>query len=250
MFGETVYPERLYCCGCRSFAFVSFKSRTRFHAWSWNHEHPSRSNNGYSGDRPIPGLTIPVLTEHGNHILRGPGDWRNEFDVCADASFIYIIWETIPASVEQLWVTVVPIGSGTPLMTVRYRAVLIMSVIGKSLPLPAIRATTAAKARGTTPAFDLSFISNYIDQTTEKIMVASLERELDALTTTPTADFSSRRTTGIPQTDHLSFPEPVSIDPPYTNPNWKHGSFGAALTAGTSNIRWRCMRRSAMELQR
>lgn len=112
-------------------------------------------------------LPIPVGP---NMITALAGDWHDVFDVSADASFIYIVWGSIPAtppgSNEQIWVTVVPIGSATP-------------VAGFPMMIPGsgdkcVNPTITCDPRnnrggGTYPAFDVA----YIDQTTNKIMVSS-----------------------------------------------------------------------------
>ncbi len=84
----------------------------------------------------------------------GPGDWRNEFDVCADASFIYIIWETLNSGVKELWVTVVPIGSA---MAVTGFPMQISTSSGEN---PTITCDPRNnRGGGTTPAFDVAFIN-------------------------------------------------------------------------------------------
>ena len=106
-----------------------------------------------------------------NTITNSPGDWRGNFDVCADAMYIYIVWGYIPPTTpptppapEQIWVAIVPIGSSIPWAIGR------ISFSADSWKIPTITCDPRNNRNGgTIPAFDVSFI----DATSNQIWAGS-----------------------------------------------------------------------------
>ncbi len=63
---------------------------------------------------PSVSTAVGLLT----HDVVSETDFRDNFDWCSDGSYIYIVWSStvnpLSPGEEEVWVTVVPIGSGTP----------------------------------------------------------------------------------------------------------------------------------------
>jgi len=94
-------------------------------------------------------------------------DWRDNFDVCADAMYIYIVWASSdPGPQESIWVAIVPIGSSTPLQMYK------INVGPDNFKFPTITCdprNNRGNPSPSNPAFDVSFL----DETSNQIWYGS-----------------------------------------------------------------------------
>jgi|GEM_PF-1380424 len=89
----------------------------------------------------------------GGHIVLSSGDTRDRFDACSDAAFLYIVWTSYNGTNDEVWVTVVPLGSSTAV------AGYPKKVDNGQLPTIACDARNN-RGGGSTPAFKIAYIDN------------------------------------------------------------------------------------------
>jgi hypothetical protein len=110
--------------------------------------------------------TVSTAAGTFTHDVVSEADFRDNFDWCSDGYYIYIIWAStvhpIHAGQKEVWVTVVPIGSGTP---VSGFPMLVDDGTNHDGEYPTITCDPRNNRIGTpSPAFDVAYIQQSVNK--------------------------------------------------------------------------------------